>query len=189
MHTYRLDKETSLLHLERGAFGSQYKAGMVGYIPLPVRADAEDKKRTRWRLLLELTGSNHGLLAFEILDDVIFGRDYKGQNPPDVDMTILDAHNLGVSRQHSMFRPTENHLYLIDLGSTNGTFVNGYPIGKGRAHALAEGDHLSLAKLNMSVAQLVKVPGALPAPDTDDLTAPPSKPDKPKGKPTDRLEG
>lgn len=188
MHTLRLQAGTGLLRLEREAFGSRLDAGLIGFVPLPLSADPESTVTTRWQALLQLTGSNQGLLAFEFLDDVIVGRDSDVSDAPDLDMSILDAQNLGVSRRHAMFRPTDNHLYLIDLGSTNGTLVNGYPIGAGRAHPLSKGDHISFAKLNMDVGRLDKVPGEKPRPSTDKLPKPPTKEGKSDGKPTDRLQ-
>lgn len=187
-HTYRLAANTDLLQLKRGVFGSRHPVGLVGYIPLPTGADASDEQQTRWRILLELTGEIRGLLPFEILDDVILGRDYAGSDVPDLDLSLLDAHDLGVSRQHAMLRPTESHLYLIDLGSTNGTLVNSVPLGQGRAHPLAEGDHISLAKLNMSIVGLQKVAGEIPGPDTDSLPKPSKRAGEEGGVPTERLQ-
>ena len=186
-HTYRLAEDADLLQLKRGAFGSRHQAGLVGFIPLPIGADPSDRQRTRWRILLELTGEVRGLMPFEILDDVVLGRDYEGSDVPDLDLSLLDAHDLGVSRQHAMLRPTGSHLYLIDLGSTNGTLVNSVPLGEGRAHPLVEGDHISLAKLNMSIVGLQKVVGEIPAPDTDSLPKPRKRAEGEGGSPTDRL--
>jgi pSer/pThr/pTyr-binding forkhead associated (FHA) protein len=174
--------------MDRDAFGASHEAGLVGYAHLPMRADPDDLTRTRWRILFELTGANRGLLAFEILDDVVVGRDHQGETAPDLDMTILDAVELGVSRQHAILRPTDNHLYVIDLESTNGTHINFYPVGTGRAVALKVHDQLQFGQLNMIVAFMEKVPGTEPGPDTDRLKHPTKPSDKKGGSPTDRLD-
>ena len=174
MHTYKLNRGTDLLRLERAAFGMRHRAGQIEYIRLPLGRDEAAIGGNCWHLALELTGTNQGLLPLEIVDDMVIGRGTKSLERPDLDLTPLNALALGVSRRHARLRPTPHHLYLIDLGSSNGTLVNGLPLGQSKAHSLAEGDHLSLGKLNMSVASIEAVPGALRnlavGPDAVDMT-------------------
>jgi pSer/pThr/pTyr-binding forkhead associated (FHA) protein len=54
------------------------------------------------------------------------------------EIVIEDAR---VSRNHAEIYPRGNEWYLRDLGSTNGTYVNGYGI---RERALESGDRVSL---------------------------------------------
>ncbi len=176
METQKLNKDTTFLLLGRRAFGTQQDAGMSGYLRLPHSAAQGEIKGPVWRITLELAGQNRGLLPFEIGGDVVFGRGSDGADAADLDMTVLDAHKLGVSRRHALLRPTAKHLYLIDLDSTNGTFINGLQI-KGRAQPLLKGDHISLGKLNMSVFSLELVPPEELAPKKDgsqEQAAPPA---------------
>ena len=53
---------------------------------------------------------------------------------PDCAVPLSDPQ---VSRQHAAVRPTEHGYEVVDLGSTNGTLLNGHPV---REHALADGD-------------------------------------------------
>ena len=53
---------------------------------------------------------------------------------PECDITLNDAN---VSRRHAQLRRTATLVYLIDLGSTNGTLVNGVAV---RQHLLSPGD-------------------------------------------------
>jgi two-component system cell cycle response regulator len=55
----------------------------------------------------------------------------------DADVRIQDS---GISRRHARFAPADGRVVIEDLGSTNGTFVNGVRIA-GR-HVLADGDKL-----------------------------------------------
>jgi hypothetical protein len=56
----------------------------------------------------------------------------------DNDLVIVDP---GVSRHHAEVINTNGSCTLRDLGSTNGTFVNGSVVGE---HALRDGDRISL---------------------------------------------
>jgi hypothetical protein len=53
---------------------------------------------------------------------------------PDCAVALSDPQ---VSRQHAAVRPAEHGYQIVDLGSTNGTLVNGQVI---REHALTDGD-------------------------------------------------
>jgi len=65
-----------------------------------------------------------------------------GRNP---DSTIVLA-DPNVSRQHAEVRPRGTGFVLFDLGSTNGSKVNG---AKVREHDLVDGDELSLGNTKM----------------------------------------
>ena len=57
---------------------------------------------------------------------------------PECTITFDDTN---VSREHAEIRPDGGGFVLTDLGSTNGTTVNGDPVS---AHRLADGDHVTL---------------------------------------------
>jgi pSer/pThr/pTyr-binding forkhead associated (FHA) protein len=59
---------------------------------------------------------------------------------PDCDVVVDDA---GASRQHAELRRTDDGFVLTDLGSTNGTLVNGSPI---REHLLEDGDRITIGE-------------------------------------------
>ena len=54
--------------------------------------------------------------------------------------------NLAVSGEHSVIYTSAGDVYLEDLGSTNGTTVNGQPIKK---HLLQSGDTLEIGKYRL----------------------------------------
>lgn len=93
------------------------------------------------------------IIGLDIYGDVVLGRSSKGDDGAevDVDLTDLDAFKYGVSRRHAMLRPTHSKLFLIDLGSTNGTFVNMIPVGRGVAFEVRHGDIVALAGLSFVV--------------------------------------
>jgi pSer/pThr/pTyr-binding forkhead associated (FHA) protein len=84
----------------------------------------------------------------------VLGRHSFAASPtPDrvVDLSHLGAEKHGVSRQHCLLRRQGAHLILTDLGSTNGTYLNGERISPHRPHRLSEGDRLILGTLHLVV--------------------------------------
>lgn len=52
-----------------------------------------------------------------------------------------------ISRQHARCTSDAQGIYVEDLGSTNGTFVNGRRLGPGERYRLRAGDEVSLGKI------------------------------------------
>lgn len=71
-----------------------------------------------------------------------------GDAPPDVDLAEYNAAAKGVSHRHALIRPTGDHLYVIDLNSTNGTRINGDVLKPGQERVLAHNDLISFGALN-----------------------------------------
>ncbi len=87
-------------------------------------------------------------------DVFTIGRYVEGQViTPDVDLDQFDAFDMGVSRLHATIRidETKNKIFVIDLGSANGSSVNGYEIPANSEVPLNHGDVLSLGKFNLKV--------------------------------------
>jgi signal transduction histidine kinase/pSer/pThr/pTyr-binding forkhead associated (FHA) protein len=102
-----------------------------------------------WRVRLELVGSQAEALEVDVGGDVVVGRDRRAVNF--VDLSDYRAEKLGVSRSHIMLRPTDTHLFIIDLGSTNGTTLNGHSIGVNTPYALLDDDLVALGNLQFKV--------------------------------------
>ncbi|QPC82518.1 FHA domain-containing protein [Phototrophicus methaneseepsis] len=73
---------------------------------------------------------------------------------PDVDLTSTGAAEAGVSRLHVAVRyePQDSALQIYDLGSANGTFVNGQRLHPREVRILRNGDQLRLGKLVIYVS-------------------------------------
>jgi hypothetical protein len=61
----------------------------------------------------------------------------------DCDLRMVDP---GVSRHHAELRVEDGQVVLVDLGSTNGTFVNGQPM---RRVVLTDGTNVTLGRTTM----------------------------------------
>lgn len=83
------------------------------------------------------------------------GRDVLPMARPEgslLDLTPYDAFDLGVSRQHAVIRrPTKDKLTVSDLGSNNGTFINGARLQAKIPYTLHNEDRLQLGKLLITV--------------------------------------
>ncbi|MCD4673048.1 MAG: FHA domain-containing protein [Anaerolineaceae bacterium] len=80
------------------------------------------------------------------------GRGVKGQLIlPDVDLESYEAHALGVSRLHAVIKVTDTSVMIMDLGSSNGTFINGRLIENHEESVLNHGDIVALGKLEFEV--------------------------------------
>lgn len=93
-------------------------------------------------------------LDLPLQNDFSIGRLVEGQViAPDVDLNKYEAYNKGVSRLHATIRidPKKNKVFIIDQGSANGTFVNGYEIPANSEVPLEHGDILTLGKFSLKV--------------------------------------
>ncbi len=119
------------------------------YIPLPAwKARADITARLRgWRIELCEIVSGMKPLGFDILADVLIGRGPEA----DIDLEPYGAFDQAVSRRHAVLRPTENHLYLIDMSSTNGTLYNSVPLGRCATHAVEHNDIITLGMLSFAI--------------------------------------
>jgi len=99
-------------------------------------------------LRLEIEGSPDPI-RFAPKPETIFGRrDPATGDKPDIDLTPFAGYRMGVSRRHAAIRPgDENGLDLWDLGSSNGTFLNGQRLSAHRPYRLRDGDEIRLGQM------------------------------------------
>lgn len=93
-------------------------------------------------------------LDLPVQNEFSIGRLVEGQViAPDVDLNKYEAFHLGVSRLHATIRidPQQNKVFVIDQGSANGTYVNGYEIPANSETPINHGDVLTLGKFNLKV--------------------------------------
>ncbi len=60
----------------------------------------------------------------------------------------------GVSRLHLRLELNDNGLAVVDLGSTNGSFINSRPLTPSYGYPLADGDTLTIGTLNLRADML-----------------------------------
>jgi hypothetical protein len=92
-------------------------------------------------------------LTMPVVDSVTVGRLSKvqGDPQPDIKLNLFGAEEKGVSRQHIKIIRKQDLLYVADLGSSNGTFLNGRPLVRNCLRLLRHGDELQLGLLKMQI--------------------------------------
>jgi hypothetical protein len=70
---------------------------------------------------------------------------------PHVDLTAQRGYEKGVSRKHIRLHRKNMLVYVVDLGSANGTLLNGRRLIANSERLLRDGDELQLGKLKMKV--------------------------------------
>lgn len=70
---------------------------------------------------------------------------------PDLNLTDYQGAAHGVSRQHATIRQTTQGIVLIDLGSTNGTYLNNFRISPNQPYLLNHGDEVQFGDLLVHV--------------------------------------
>jgi pSer/pThr/pTyr-binding forkhead associated (FHA) protein len=70
---------------------------------------------------------------------------------PDVDLSPFDAYAQGVSRLHAALKINKNRVAIMDLGSSNGTRVNGQKIVPHVDYPISHNDQIALGKLRIQI--------------------------------------
>jgi pSer/pThr/pTyr-binding forkhead associated (FHA) protein len=91
-------------------------------------------------------------IEFPITKEITFGRlDAASATFPDIDLTPDQGLEKGVSRRHAKITRRGNELFLEDLGSVNGTFLNGKRLTPYLPHALKDNDEIRLSRILMRI--------------------------------------
>lgn len=78
----------------------------------------------------------------------LLGRlDSSSTSKPDLDLMPFGALEKGVSRIHAAIDRSEDTLTITDMGSSNGTHLNGQKLVKNQPRVLRDGDEIRLGKL------------------------------------------
>jgi hypothetical protein len=102
-------------------------------------------------LRLEVEGATTPILIYPKDETSLGRRDPAGGTMPDVDLTTYAAYRMGVSRRHALLTLKNRQLQIIDLGSSNGTMVNGVKLAPHQPRPLKDGDMIALGKMSMRV--------------------------------------
>ena len=106
---------------------------------------------TKGVILINL--ENGKLITKQEEDAFILGRVSTEIKTPEtlVDLTQFGALELGISRAHAMIRRTKDGYQIIDLESSNGTWLENRRLVPKQSYDLDSGDRIRTGRLNMLV--------------------------------------
>ncbi len=85
-------------------------------------------------------------------EELVLGRyDPISGSTPDLDLSLYNAVEKGVSRLHAAIRRQGDSLSLVDLGSANSTYLNGQRLAPHQPRVLRDGDEVRLGRLVLQI--------------------------------------
>ncbi len=132
---------------EKGVTTVQTKQ-LIGTAPL--QAIAPESRNNS--CVIYIAGHSDAPITLNVNNTVSFGRTHStGSLKTHIDLTRFDAINMGVSRVHMYLHWKDEHFYVEDLGSTNGTFRNGFPLEPNDPTQITNADEIRLGQLRMYI--------------------------------------
>ncbi len=102
------------------------------------------------QVTLSFVGLNQPVIL-EGRTEYLLGRDGHDDIVPDVNLNLFGGQDKGVSRAHAALRTDRSQLQLVDLGSTNGTRLNGVRLTANQPVRVSSGDEIRLGRLTLKV--------------------------------------
>lgn len=127
--------------------------------PPPITPEDTDRVRLvpklpnppAWRVIFQV-GAPPVTVGLDVRQPLIIGRADADQDElPGFDLTSYDALQNGISRQHAVLIPSAEALFVSDLGSTNGTWLNSGFLEPGARYTLSAGDRIELGLLKLII--------------------------------------
>ncbi len=116
--------------------------------PMPVTGPLD---LAPWVMELRVVGTPV-TLQVNVKDHMLIGRaDPERGIAPEIDLTEPDGMGKGVSRRHTSITIHDERVFIKDLGSTNGTQINGMPCDPLKEYRLRHGDELTLGNMRLQV--------------------------------------
>lgn len=147
-------------------------------------------------LYMYIQGSANPII-FRPAHQLLIGRHHPTlARPLNIDLTEYGAADKGVSRIHAMFQMLDDHLVLIDMDSSNGTFHNGHKLAPQKPSRIYDGDEIHFGRVvthisfkSNTVAQTKSAPAKTYAqPMRARITPPPAAPKSPVAQPLSKLD-
>ena len=113
----------------------------------------------RAKLVVTMRGIAADPVEIEVEEDFVIGRASLETNEiPSLDLNPYGAVDKGVSRQHLVIMKRGDTLHVMDLESTNGSYLNGVWMYPNQPRVLRDGDEIMLGSLIMRIKFIWKEP-------------------------------
>jgi pSer/pThr/pTyr-binding forkhead associated (FHA) protein len=130
-NTYEFDRQKLLAHTDKLSIGS-----LLAKQSKPVYLEVDGKQ-------IELPSQSTVVVGRRVTDE--------SSEQPDVALNAFDAAEKGVSRRHARITRYSNLICISDMGSSNGTFVNGQRLVNNDTRILHNGDEIQFSFLKVKV--------------------------------------
>ena len=140
-------RQTATRRQPDAVFPSIGAENLPNFEVVPANSDGKGE-----RLKVLMVGSKTAALnrGYEIIDHAVLGRE-DGESNVDIDLTAYGPEVKGVSRRHAEFKIHDGKLFVVDLGSSNGTYLKGKRIAVGEPVEVPNGGVLSFGALHVQV--------------------------------------
>jgi pSer/pThr/pTyr-binding forkhead associated (FHA) protein len=92
------------------------------------------------------------LQSVNTTEEIIIGRKPREEDPDvTIDLEAYDGHKMGVSRHHALIKHFRNTLFLVDLDSINGTFINNRRALPTKRYAILDGDEITVGRFTLKL--------------------------------------
>lgn len=88
-------------------------------------------------------------VAVSIDKELVFGRKVQESNEPMLDLSELGGFQMGISRRHAKIRRAGKGYEIIDLSSTNGTWLNSERLTPEKPYPLANGAQVQMGRMRL----------------------------------------
>lgn len=103
-----------------------------------------------------------GLMPYylPVQKELLLGREASDpRQPTSLDLSEQDGFEMGVSRRHAVVRQGKTQFEVVDLGSSNGTWLNGKQLLPHQPYPFASGSQIRLGRLQLFVYYVTPAPG------------------------------
>lgn len=140
---------------------------------LPVRATGPLNEPLPWVIELRVVGTA-ATIQVQVNETMLIGRgDPQNDVRPAVDLGLHGGQSKGVSRKHAAIVVKDNRINIKDLGSVNGTRLNGFLLAPDHEYRLRHGDEIDIGQIKLQVRfTVVPTMGARPKGSTQPLDVP-----------------
>ena len=130
---------------------TRYLDNSVPKMVMPRRVTGPLDEVLPWVLEFRVVGTA-STIQVRVTETMTIGRsDPERGIEPDVNLSPYAAHVMGVSRNHAIISAKDNSIMLKDVGSANGTRLNGYALNPSQAYRLRHGDEMTFGQLTLQV--------------------------------------
>jgi DNA-binding response OmpR family regulator len=117
--------------------------------------DKADVTHALWAIELRTPNAAEPL-KLNVDRQIIVGRyDVRQEKQPDLDLAPFHGEEDGVSRQHMALVPEGDQLMVVDLGSGNGTYLNGERLEPNKPTPIKHDDRLQLGQFQLHLRVVV----------------------------------